>query len=424
MLTEHISAPARVPAYPVRDPVLTVEELAPPFRGLTKSVPHALENFSRTHRGPENLWHYDSPASFKTEQEVYRQSHRGESVHALAERLNRTRARFDRFVSTLRASRIMELPLESMGNECFASLRAQNMEAEILGPPPASDLPKTKPQAPSGLPAYLASLYEVPLLTREQQVHLFRKMNYLKYSAIRLRGQLDCRCPKSQLMDQIEKLYDESVATRNQIIRANLRLVVSIAKRYVTPAKDLFELISDGNMCLLRAVEKFDFSRGTSFPSYASVALFRNFTTSITTELRRRHRFLTSQAEVLSDTESCADPFVEGSSQSWRETFMNRVLRCLDKRELQIIAGRFGLVRSQGQLTLEQLGAELGVSIERIRQIQCRAMDKLRKASEDDRTDWNRSLGRYARNPPRRDESGQLRTAGTRSEESRLRWMS
>ena len=102
------------------------------------------------------------------------------------------------------------------------------------------------------MPAYLANLYEVPLLTREQEAHLFRKMNYLKYKASGLRDALDVDRPRRRLMDQIEKLYDESVAAKNQIIRANLRLVVSIAKRYVGPAEDFFELVSDGNMSLIR----------------------------------------------------------------------------------------------------------------------------------------------------------------------------
>ena len=104
---------------------------------------------------------------------------------------------------------------------------------------------------PSGLPAYLAGLYEVPLLTREQETHLFRKMNYLKYQASKLRETLDVGRPKRRLMDRIESLFAESVATKNQIISANLRLVVSIAKRYVGPAEDFFELISDGNLSLI-----------------------------------------------------------------------------------------------------------------------------------------------------------------------------
>ena len=63
----------------------------------------------------------------------------------------------------------MELPLDYIGNEQFARLRSEKKEAEILGPLPESDLPTKKPRLPSGLPPYLASLYEVPLLTREQE---------------------------------------------------------------------------------------------------------------------------------------------------------------------------------------------------------------------------------------------------------------
>ena len=92
---------------------------------------------------------------------------------------------------------------------------------------------------PAGLPPYLARLYEVPLLTREQEEHLFRKFNYLKYKASQLREQLDPARAKSSLMDRIEELYDEAVPTKNQIVRANLRLVVSIAKRHVGPRRRL-----------------------------------------------------------------------------------------------------------------------------------------------------------------------------------------
>ena len=63
---------------------------------------------------------------------------------------------------------------------------------------------------------------------------------------------------------------------KNQIIRSNLRLVVSIAKRHVGPSNNFFELVSDGNMSLIRAVEKFDYSRGNKFSTYASWAIMKN----------------------------------------------------------------------------------------------------------------------------------------------------
>ena len=102
----------------------------------------------------------------------------------------------------------------------------------------------------------------MPLLTREQEVWLFRKFNYLKHKAAKLRTQIDPEKPSSRLMDQIDALYEEIVALKNRLVRSNLRLVVSIAKRRVSPGDTFFDLVSDGNMSLIRAVEKFDYARG------------------------------------------------------------------------------------------------------------------------------------------------------------------
>ena len=128
---------------------------------------------------------------------------------------------------------------------------------------------------------YMVSLYKVPLLTREQEVHLFRKMNYLKYKASRLRERLDPARPQKTRMAQIEKLYEEIIATKNRIICANLRLVVSIAKRHVKPAQDIFDLVSDGNVSLMHAVEHFDYSFGNKFSTYAAWAIINNFSRTI-----------------------------------------------------------------------------------------------------------------------------------------------
>ena len=166
---------------------------------------------------------------------------------------------------------------------------------------PEAEAPAKKARLPSGLPPYLASLYEVPLLTREQEVYLFRKLNYLKYAAGKLREGLDPAQAKSSVMDEIERLYDQAVATKNQIVRANLRLVVSIAKRHVGPTDNFFELVSDGNMSLIRAVEKFDYARGNKFSTYASWAIMKNFARTIPDEHRRRDRFRTSQLETFCD---------------------------------------------------------------------------------------------------------------------------
>ena len=187
-------------------------------------------------------------------------------------------------------------------------------------------------------------------------------------------------------MDRIEKLYDESIAAKNQIIRANLRLVVSIAKRYVGPLGDFFEFVSDGNISLIRAVEKFDASRGFKFSTYASWALMKNFARTISDVLRHRGRYCTNQSEMFSTVADAREDYCEQeSAQIQRASQVQGVLKRLDERERQIVTSRFGLTRGQEPLTLKRVGAAMGITKERVRHIQSRAMGKLRKAADEDR---------------------------------------
>ncbi|MEI8372923.1 MAG: sigma-70 family RNA polymerase sigma factor [Planctomycetota bacterium] len=329
------------------------------------------------------------PIRPETKQSIYYQFHRGESADLLAKRFFRTRTSIYRIIAEVRAEQIAALPLDYIPNDDFTkALRAPKREKQILMPLPVNDEPIKKARLPSGLPLYLASLYEVPLLSRNQEAHLFRKMNFLKYKASKLREKLDASQPKSTLMDQIEELYEEAVATKNQIIRANLRLVVSISKRHVGQAENFFELVSDGNISLMRAVEKFDYARGFKFSTYASWAIMKNFARTIPDELRYRDRFRNSQEDMFTSApDDRSDQIELESSQSQREWQVEKILGRLDEREQKIIIRRFGLQRGQEPLTLKQVGAELGVTKERIRQIEARALSKLRKAVEEEKID-------------------------------------
>ena len=367
-------------------PAMTAKRIAQEMGRSAQTVRYALRRFNLAHPDLAVFSSHGAPPRAGVKLDIYQQYRRGESVEALAVRFCQSRTRIGRIINEMHAARIMELPLDYIGNDQFARLRSRKNEAQILGPPPESN-PQTKnPRVPSGLPPYLVSLYAVPLLTREQEVHLFRKLNYLKYEASALRAELDVNRPKRRLMNRIDKLYDESVATKNQIISANLRLVVSIAKRYVSPGGDVFELVSDGNMSLIRAVEKFDFSRGNKFSTYASWAIMKTFARTIPQAFRQRDRFCTSCPEMLGAIEDMRSHHDERElARTQQRSYLDRLVGRLDERERHVVAARFGLIRDQEPLKLKEVGVSLGITKERVRQIQCRAISKLRKAVEEDR---------------------------------------
>jgi RNA polymerase primary sigma factor len=311
-------------------------------------------------------------------------------VDTLARKFQKTRTSMYRVINEARAQRLLDHPLDYIYHESFDSPAAV---AEILGPMPREDeyeAARSRMRAPKDVPLELQSLYEHPLLDREQEAHLFRKMNYLKHQARRLRdrlttdGLLDPTRVRALDLDRIEKLQDEATEIKEQLISSNMRLVVSIAKRHAAQTDNFFELLSDGNVSLIRAVEKFDYSRGNKFSTYASWAIMKNFARSIPEEKHRRERYLTGHEQVFesapdnrSDEHEC---LMHAEQATWK---VNRLLDYLDPRERQIIRMRAGLEDGSEGMTLEKIGDVLGITKERVRQLNVRAMKKLRSLAEE-----------------------------------------
>jgi len=320
-----------------------------------------------------------------TRGQIYRQWRRGVSLELLAQQYGQSVVGVERLINEMRANRILENRVDYVYDASFDEPGAESL---ILAPLPGStgagEPSASKSAATSGLPPYLASLYsDATLLTHAQESHLFRAMNYLKHRACKLREALVPAQANKATLDEIERLQEEVLAIKNRLIRSNLRLVVAIAKKRVGSGGNLFELVSDGNISLIRAVEKFNFARGFKFSTYASWAIMRNFARTIPEEKCWRDRFVTSRDELF---DAAADH--RSNEQEHENTYRRNqeavqgMLSRLSERERHVLISRYGLGGAD-PLTLEQLGKEMGVTKERVRQIESRAEEKLRKFARE-----------------------------------------
>lgn len=255
-------------------------------------------------------------------------------------------------------------------------------EKKILRPVAAARGMRTR-RAPTGADFYLARLYEVPLLSQEEETYLFRKMNYLKFRADRLRRKLNPLTATSDQVEKIERLQADAQQVRNQIIEANLRLVFSIAKRYASVGSAAFdEFIGEGHVTLMRAVEKFDFSRGVKFSTYATWAIVNGCNALLKKQSALQRQQVCHSAEGIEDAvpDHRVTAGEEQAVQDLRQV-VGELLLGLNSRERAIIEARFGFEVHQSP-TLKELGDDLGISKERVRQLQQRALQKLRELAE------------------------------------------
>ncbi len=234
------------------------------------------------------------------------------------------------------------------------------------------------------MPAHLARMCETTLLKPEEEKALFRRMNFAKFRAEQLRRKINLNAPVPAVVNEVASLLAQAAADRNRIVRANLRLVVSIAKKFSDLRNTFDELLSEGITSLLRAVEKFDFDRGFRFSTYATQAVRRTLCRLLQQNHRDRSRFLTSESTVF---EEAADDAPEGTmtESRWHELkrALVKMLSKLDPRERAIIRRRFGLDSNDEVQTLQSLAGEMGVCKERVRQLEMRAMSKLRSMAEE-----------------------------------------
>jgi RNA polymerase sigma factor (sigma-70 family) len=221
---------------------------------------------------------------------------------------------------------------------------------------------------------------------------IFACFNFYRYQVIRILEQFAGQSMSLAAASALVAWEARVVETREEIIRANLPLVLAMAKRMRIPGIDYSELISEGNMALLRSVDKFDLNRGFRFSTYACRAILKSFSRVAVRTSRYRGHFPTEFDPALERTDVAAGRRSAAEAQCVTElkSILSRNLAELSDVEQQVIRARFAIAEpaANGEpgtsQTLEQVGEVIGVTKERVRQIQNKALAKLRHYLEQD----------------------------------------
>ncbi|MEV4661345.1 RNA polymerase sigma factor [Micromonospora echinofusca] len=289
--------------------------------------------------------------------------------------------------------------------------------------------------------AYLKQIGKVPLLNAEQEVELAKRIEAGLYAAERLRASEEGEEKLTREMQRdLGWISRDGERAKNHLLEANLRLVVSLAKRYTGRGMAFLDLIQEGNLGLIRAVEKFDYTKGYKFSTYATWWIRQAITRAMADQARTIripvhmveviNKLGRIQRELLQDLgreptpeelakemditpekvleiqqyarepisldqtigdegDSQLGDFIEDSeavvavdavSFSLLQDQLQQVLQTLSEREAGVVRLRFGLTDGQPR-TLDEIGQVYGVTRERIRQIESKTMSKLRHPS-------------------------------------------
>jgi RNA polymerase primary sigma factor len=284
---------------------------------------------------------------------------------------------------------------------------------------------------------YLKQIGKVPLLNAEQEVELAKRIEAGLFAEDKLNG-LDRLTPK--LRNELEIIAEDGRRAKNHLLEANLRLVVSLAKRYTGRGMLFLDLIQEGNLGLIRAVEKFDYTKGYKFSTYATWWIRQAITRAMADQARTIripvhmveviNKLARVQRQMLQDLGreptpeelakeldmtpekvievqkygrepiSLHTPLGEDGDSEFGDLIedseavvpadavsftllqeqLHSVLDTLSEREAGVVSMRFGLTDGQPK-TLDEIGKVYGVTRERIRQIESKTMSKLRHPS-------------------------------------------
>ncbi|MCC6511076.1 MAG: sigma-70 family RNA polymerase sigma factor [Pirellulaceae bacterium] len=228
--------------------------------------------------------------------------------------------------------------------------------------------------------AMFANLCSTRLLTADEERAVLRRLHYYKFLAFQI---LMAETMDQWALARAEGLLRAAHWHRSLVIQSNMRLVVSIVKKLPVSPTNYDELVSDGIVALLRAIDKFDPSRGYRFCTYATPVIRRECFQHMQERQTERTRFGQSAAlSILSSVGGLSDGKADRAHWiAWRKKLMS-MIEHLSRREQVIIRSRYCLGAHKHVKTLQRLADALKISKERVRQLERTALNKLRKLAE------------------------------------------
>jgi RNA polymerase sigma factor (sigma-70 family) len=270
-------------------------------------------------------------------------------------------------------------------------LHADGAEATLFGVP--AKLPHYGPaRFPAPVPVTTATVLagtRVPTLKSDQECRLFLRLNYTRMQINRQIASIGDRHMTLREARTVIAWGHWELDIRARIVELNLPLVLAMAKRTRLAGIDFNEMISEGNMALLRSVNKFDCGRGFKFSTYACRAILKSFSRVAMRTSRYRGTFPVEFDPAIekSDHIDRKREDVEANCVDDLKAILSKNTADLTEVEKTVIRQRFALDRDGAELpvpkTLEQVGQVIGVTKERVRQIQNKALKKIREALEE-----------------------------------------
>ena len=313
-------------------------------------------------------------------QKVAAAAGRGVSLRTLGKRVSSNasavyRAVLEERIQRLSAKRIRFIEDSLyLADDAESQLRAM-VDSGTIGIDPTTEPTAERTRTPKGLPPYLADLYRVPLLTRAQERALFLKLNFHKFRFATLRGELDPEIALRRDLDGMELELNNAQNVKNQITQANLRLVVSVARKHLQTGVNLMELVSEGNITLMRAIDSFNTKKGVRFSTYATLALMKGFARSVP-ELKLGKRIGGASGKRITSFDSTEMDVADQNSSHAFEELANRdqvdqLLSVLPERERRALRLRFGFDESDaGDHALSPVARRnADQALERLRQV-------------------------------------------------------